>query len=332
MKQDVSIAFDKQVYYRLIALWIFCEAVLGGIIHGLKLPVSGLIVGSCSVICICLIGRYVSIRHAILKATIIVAIFKMMLSPHAPPTAYVAVFFQGAIGQAFLRYGKFYKISCIVFGAIALAESALQRILVMTIVFGNDIWKVINETITKLTGQNAVTNYSLVFGIVYLAAHIVVGISVGLFAFRLATQKPELSSEYRITGNFSNTTSLASKKKKIRIGFFIIWLLLVILFLQSEFSIGTPVLPSQLVIQLIFRSILIVLTWYFLVSPLLLYFTRKWLQRLKEKQAADIQAIALLIPATENMIYRSWQLSAEKKGFQRIKTCCKIILMNTLHA
>ena len=39
---------DKQVYYRLIALWIFCEAVLGGIIHGLKLPVSGLIVGSCS--------------------------------------------------------------------------------------------------------------------------------------------------------------------------------------------------------------------------------------------------------------------------------------------
>ena len=61
------------IFYRLIALWALSEAMLGGIIHGLRIPVSGLIVGSCAVICICLIAWYVPKKGSILKATIIVA-------------------------------------------------------------------------------------------------------------------------------------------------------------------------------------------------------------------------------------------------------------------
>src|SRR5689334_22361641 len=90
---------DSIVYYRLVALWVLNEAVFGGIIHGLKIPVSGLVVGSCAVICICLIAWYVPKKGAIIKAMVIVAIFKMMLSPQAPPPAYVALFFQGAMGE-----------------------------------------------------------------------------------------------------------------------------------------------------------------------------------------------------------------------------------------
>src|SRR5436190_3357420 len=90
---------DRQTYYRLIALWVVCEAMLGGIIHGLKLPVSGLIVGSAAVICISMISYYNPKRGSILKATIIVAIFKMMLSPQSPFPAYIAVFFQGLIAE-----------------------------------------------------------------------------------------------------------------------------------------------------------------------------------------------------------------------------------------
>src|SRR5215510_10131541 len=91
--------YNLQVYYRIIALWVLAEAMLGGIIFALKLPVSGLVVGSCAVICICLIGFYSPARGAIIKATIIVAIFKMMLSPQAPILAYAAVFFQGILGE-----------------------------------------------------------------------------------------------------------------------------------------------------------------------------------------------------------------------------------------
>src|SRR5438045_613816 len=73
MKQPAI--YDQQVYYRIIALWVLCEAMLGGIIHAFHIPVSGLIVGSAAVICICLIGYYSPVKGAIIKATLIVAIF-----------------------------------------------------------------------------------------------------------------------------------------------------------------------------------------------------------------------------------------------------------------
>jgi len=59
MNQQETAGLGKLIYYRLIALWVLCEAMPGGIIHGFKIPVSGLIVGSCAVICICLIACYV---------------------------------------------------------------------------------------------------------------------------------------------------------------------------------------------------------------------------------------------------------------------------------
>src|SRR5687768_15660381 len=105
-------ASQSLVYYRLIALWVLCEALLGGIIHGLRLPVSGIIVGSAAVICITLIAWKVPHKGAILKATVIVAIFKMMLSPQAPPPAYIAVFFQGMTGELFFWNRKNFKAAC----------------------------------------------------------------------------------------------------------------------------------------------------------------------------------------------------------------------------
>ena len=160
------------IYYRLIALWVLCEAMLGGIIHGLKIPVSGLIIGSCAVLCISLIAWYVPNKGAIIKATLVVAIFKMMLSPQAPPPAYIAVFFQGTLGELlFFRNRKFYSLSCIILALLALLESGLQRILVLTIVYGNDLWTVINNFINGLTKQKTTTNYSQLIAGGYVLLH-----------------------------------------------------------------------------------------------------------------------------------------------------------------
>src|SRR5262245_11283230 len=110
MKDGFTI--QSLVYYRLIAIWVVCEAMLGGIIHALKLPISGLVVGSCAITIVCLIAWYAPARGAILKATVIVAIFKMMLSPQAPLPAYFAVFFQGLMGEVIFRKDRrFYALS-----------------------------------------------------------------------------------------------------------------------------------------------------------------------------------------------------------------------------
>jgi hypothetical protein len=66
----------NSLYYRLIALWVLCEAMLGAIIFTFRIPVSGLVTGGCAVTCITLIAWYKPVKGAILKATLIVAILK----------------------------------------------------------------------------------------------------------------------------------------------------------------------------------------------------------------------------------------------------------------
>jgi len=236
------------IYYRLIALWVLCEAMLGGIIHGFRIPVSGLVVGSAAVICICLIAYYIPSKGAIIKATIIVAVFKMMLSPHSPPPAYIAVFFQGLIGELIFFKRRFYKVACLVFGVLALLESGLQRIIVLTIVYGNDFWKAVNDFINGLTKQKDQTNYSLYFAGAYVILHLFVGMIIGWWAAILPGRIKQWRLFYNekliITNNIENIQLPAHKKKRgyLKKGLLFIWIILLLLYLQSYFTIGEPLL------------------------------------------------------------------------------------------
>lgn len=328
---------NKQIYYRLIALWVLCEAMLGGIIHGLKIPVSGLFVGSGAVICICLIAWYVPNKGAIIKATIIVAIFKMMLSPQAPPPAYIAVLFQGLLGEfLFFRNRKFYRLSCILLAVLSLLESGLQRILVLTIVYGNDLWIVINDFINGLTKQKVSTNYSLFIGAAYVLLHLITGIVVGWIASILPgrIEKWSKKKEFLIELNdFTETKrpAVVKKRKRLRKGLFVIWIILIGLYAQSYFKIGDPLLPSSIALKIFIRSTIIVLSWIFLIAPLLKQLLHRWLKKEKEKSQIEIKAVVQLLPATQQLISQSWKLTSANKGWHRIKRTIKFILVNSLN-
>ncbi len=339
MKQEAIAPFEKQLYYRLIALWVLCEGVLGGIMHSFKIPFTGIIVSGGAVICICLIAYYVPIKGAVLKATIIVAIFKMMLSPHTPPTAYIAVFFQGMMGQILFFNLRFFRLSCILLAVLAMVESALQRIIVLTVLYGNDLWNAVNEFIKKVTSAPVVTNYTLIVATAYVVMHAFAGLLVGVFAGSIVWQSKSwsiLHQEYLIPFNEQvlNENLLADrkkKKKKIKYILIFIWIFLVALFVQSYFNIGKPYLPSQIPLQIFLRSFLIILTWYFLLRPVLSYFIKKWLTTQKAKSKNEIQQVLLLLPSARYIFNKSWQLSSTQKGVKRLSVFFKILLLNTLH-
>jgi nucleoside-triphosphatase THEP1 len=324
---------DSIIYYRLVTLWVLCEAMLGGIIHGLRLPVSGLFVGSCAVICICLIAYYVPSRGAILKATIIVAVFKMMLSPQAPLPAYFAVLFQGLMGELLFLNRRFYKLSCLLLAITALIESALQRIIVLTIVYGNELWVAINQFMNGITTQKNATNYSLWIGIVYLALHIIAGLLAGLWAAALPSQIRqwnERNPQYRIFSSGGSEFDIPNKKPRQRLkkGLFIVWIILVLLYVQSYYGFGTPLLPSGISLKIFIRSVIIILTWVFILSPLLRVMLHKWLEKKRSGSQRDIQQVLALLPSTQQLIQRSWELSGVNKGWRRILLCSKIVLGN----
>lgn len=325
---------NKQVYYRLIALWVLCEAMLGGIIHGFKIPVSGLVVGSCAIVCICLIAWYVPTKGAIIKATIIVAVFKMMLSPQAPPPAYIAVFFQGLLGELLFWNKRYFKLSCILLAVLGLLESGLQRILVLTIVYGNDLWKVINNFINGLTKQKVTTNYSLWIGVAYVALHFITGIVIGWWASLLPKriEKWRRENKYNIIVQDATTFSPAvtRKRKRLKTGLLIIWLLLIALYVQSYFKIGSPLLPSHISLKILLRSIIIVLGWIFIIGPLLKQLLHKWLQKEQNRSQQEVQEVLRLLPITQQLITQSWKQSAASKGWKRINTWSKMVLTNAL--
>ena len=324
-------AIEKLIYYRLIALWILCEAMLGGILHGFKIPVTGLIVGSSAVVCISLIAYYTSSKGSILKATLIVAIFKMMLSPQAPLTAYFAVFFQGLMGEALFWNRKMYAFSCFLLGVVVLLESGLQRIIILTIVYGKDLWNAINIYINGITGQTILTNYSFFLIAAYIVLHLIVGISIGLGIGRLPHKIQlwtEIHKNYLFTLPKKNVKTeilfpAVKRKRKFLKSFVIIWCVLLLFYFQTF----TP----QIYVKIFIRSLLILLICYFIIGPILTLLLTQWLQKKQIKEYAHIQKILQMLPDTKQLVIKSWQLSAIKKGIHRIWLCSKIILVNTFY-
>ncbi len=329
-------AFNNSIiYYRLIALWVLNEALLGGIIHGLRIPVSGLIVGSCAVICICLIAWYVPGKGSIIKATIIVAIFKMMLSPQSPAPAYIAVFFQGFLGELlFWKKNKFH-ISCFLLAVAAMVESAVQRIFSLIIFYGNDFWTAFNDFISRITGQKTITNYSLLLAAAYVTLHIIAGVLVGGWAAglpaRIIVWQKQIINRIPLTKATEAIIPVASTRRRtLKTGLLVIWILLILLYVQSYFKIGEPLLPTNIALKILVRSLIIILTWIFLVGPLLKRVLHKWLQKERSRFQNEIQQVLLLLPSTQRLIIESWRQSAHSNGTARIKMAIKSILVNAL--
>ena len=121
---------------RLTALWALNEAGLGGLIHAMRVPFTGIVVGSMAVVLIALIAFFAERKaKAILKATVIVLLVKAAASPHTPLPAYVAVSFQGLAGALLFGWLPSVRLGALLLGLLALWQGAVQKLLVITILY-----------------------------------------------------------------------------------------------------------------------------------------------------------------------------------------------------
>jgi hypothetical protein len=323
---------DTIIYYRLTAMWVFCEAFLGGIIHGFHVPVSGLVIGSMACFIICMIAWYTPGKTNILKAMVIVAVFKMLLSPQSPPMAYVAVFFQGFAGQLLVRK-KNYVVSCLVFTVISLLESAIQRIFVLTVIYSNGFWNVLNDFFNRLFQNKIQHNYILFAAILYLFVHLATGFIIGMIAVRLPQkiirkkEQPAVPIEEEqllVTGNLK-------KRMRFRFLFYVIWVTC-ILFLVVPlfgFSAGWP-LKTQ-VATIILRSILILLTWKLWISPFIKKHLHHWLLKKKTVAAKEVEAVMQILPWAKTAMLQSWRYGKNILFFRRIPAFFKQLMLHVLY-
>lgn len=316
---------------RITALWAFSEATFGGILHALSIPFRGAFINAASVLFISLIGLLSEKSKEILKATVIVILIKAIVSPHSPLTAYFAVSVQGLLGFILFYNKKFFKVSAFVLGVLTLILSGMQKIIVLTILFGNTLWKSFNAFVQSVIkefseiGFSIELNYSFIFIIVYITIHLVIGILTGIYAGRLPDKIKHYSESLpEINIKFSDEQlPKKNKKRKHKIwilrpsGIIIISVSILLLFI-SFYSEELKITKFEIIIMII-RAISLTIIWYSLLAPIVKKIFQKILEKNKSKHTAEINEMINLFPQFRKIVSYCWKESQSFNGIKRVQ-------------
>ena len=317
---------------RLIALWALSEAALGGVLHAFRIPFTGLIVNSAAVLLMVMIATAAERKGAVLQATVIVLIIKGIISPHTPLAAYVAVSFQGLMGELLLRSKKYLFLSSLALGIITLFQSAIQKIVILTLVYGRALWESIDIFINFVISQFSFIpqisdqiNFSNWLIALYIGIHLLAGAGIGLIAARLPKW---LDQELKITGDLrikfippgAELLTLKKRKRGLKKPS-----VAAIIFLAASLFIASYLYPEISRTQgmealiMIIRAAFILLIWYSLLGPQLLRLYQHWAKDKKTRYAQQVQEAIDIFPAMRAIIRQTWQKSAEFRGIRRIR-------------
>ena len=279
---------------RLTALWALSESGLGGFMHALKIPFTGFFLGGFAIVIITLIAHHTQHKSkSILQATLLVILVKALVSPHSPPMAYIAVAFQGLSGLALFALIPNTRLAAALFGLIALMESAVQKFLVMTLIFGKSLWEALDLFVKAiLKDLSFITDFSFSFWLIalYTAIYSVWGLIVGIWAGGLPKQLYDKSDEvlFQLQNlNYTPQDVLAHKKRK-RKGK-IIGAVFMLLFIVSVFALqglGGKALYA------ILRAVAALVLMFYVLNPALKWAIQKWANK---QQAANKQTLAQLV-------------------------------------
>jgi len=304
----------------LTALWALVESGLGGIMHALKLPFTGIFIGGFAVLVIALIGHISDNPFkTILKATFMVLLIKAGASPYTSPTAYVAVGFQGLLGALLFYKKSWYNFSSIPFSIISMVESALQKLLMLYLIFGKTIVEAIQifiESIAKSFGfENNHVQFVPILGVMYCLLYLIWGFILGIWIIKLPKQLQHRAQWYhQLAPKHSSQTIKNNKSMR--------WwkMALVVLSIVLIFSyFYNPEKGIQTGIYLILRTTILITLWFVLIIPL----WQKWMQHLRKKKASennDLTALGFEVAHIKGYVKPLYKtLKHKHKGFKLLK-------------
>ncbi len=297
---------QSPVFYRITALWVISETFLGGFLHALRIPMTGLLLAGMSVLCMTMLFHHLQQARLILKALVLVLIFKMLLSPHAPLGAFFSVGLQGVLGFLLFSLFKNNPIAAFTLGLLAYWQSAFQKLISLSLLFGMEFWQALDDFLSYVSQQFGWAITSQIAIITYLGIYTVGGIVVGILAIRL----PQLIKDQKTPKHKFFEEELArekkDKQKPLRIGM-IIGLLII-----------TGLLYIQGYDSMVLRALTILLVWFGLIVPLLKKKLFHYLSKQQSQLAREIAQVMDLLPEFRAIIKHAWKLSLDKPVLLRI--------------
>jgi len=312
---------------RLTALWAFSESTLGGLLHIFRIPFTGFFIGGTAVLFISLIAMYSDQKSAILRSTMIVVIIKALVSPYTPLTAYFAVSVQGLLGYVLFYDKRFYEASALTLGILALVLSSLQKIIILTFLFGNSLWESIDLFAVHVMKQfvfNDISSFKLsrVLAGSYIMLHLIGGIIFGYIAGKLPRWiEARMNNAYDVDHSLLSEFALNRKNKKSfwkkpSVLILILFFTTLLLISFTDESFGKD--ETSKILVMIIRSIIVMLLWFFFVSPLLMIVFNKIIRRRMRKYSDEINEIINVFPYFRHILGISWKRSSQYNGLKKI--------------
>ncbi len=312
---------------RLTALWALNEAGLGGLIHALRVPFTGIVVGSMAVVLITLIAFFAERRaSAILRATVIVLLVKAAASPHTPLPAYMAVGFQGMVGALLFGVVPSVRLGALLLGLLALWQGAVQKLLVMTILYGKPLWEAVDSIgqwiLDKMGHEPGVWSPTGLFLVFYLGYYTIAGMLIGWLAGAIPGEIAEtLRSNPPVmvpTGDRPGLPSISSgkcwwRRTPFKTGMVLAALLGVLMLLQpgqEGWAKGVYVLV---------RATVVLAAWMLVVRPLGMALFRRFQRREQGVYGGEVVKALEQFPALRQAAAVAWRRSQAAGGFRRGK-------------
>ncbi|MCC7377761.1 MAG: hypothetical protein IT255_00205, partial [Chitinophagaceae bacterium] len=225
-------------------------------------------------------------------------------------------------------------ISILLLSIIAMLESALQKILILTLFFGQSIWKATDSMVTLLVKQIGFTaqhgSYWIV--VVYLCIYILGGFLIAWITYKSIKDFYTDKKTNVTVGNiklFSPNQKqpiIKNKYKKLWVFIFLMLSLSAILFLFA-----TDKKQGWLeVIKTISWTISAIIIWYLLIGPLFTKVIKSYLKKKQNRYSTEVLQILSFIPALRQLTTYAWQFSKASKGFARWGTFVSTLITATL--
>lgn len=312
---------------RLTALWAIHEAGLGGFVHLIDPPFTGIIMGGMASVCIMFIAYFCDRNiNTILKSVILVLIAKVVVSPHTSIAAYVAVVCQGIFGAYVFKFLPSFRLGVILLTVFALLESSMQKIVMLTFVHGNSIWKAIDIFLSQALdkfGIHLLSGSIWLIGL-YIIIHILSGIIIGFAAIGLLKSVVEIVKNKNQNEEINDTFIALNSdiKNRFRTQNAVIKHFLVFFSSSAIFLIFTLMLPEQKGINYAFyaliRTITFLILWGVFIQPILLRFFNKYLSTKQQKYSQEVESMFSYMGTLHKLVAIAWNDSKQYRGIKRV--------------
>ncbi len=310
---------------RLTALWALVESALGGLMHAFHIPLAGIWMGSVAAVLILLIAYFAARPRDILQATLLVLIVKAVGSPHTSLGGYTAVAFQGLWGFAVFGFLGRSLPACLLYSTVALLESAVQRLLMLALLYGRPLAEAIDEWGEFVRRwafperfAEALSLSGLLIG-VYLTAYTVAGLLLGYFLYRL----PVLLERERVAMAEETPARLAPKQQASAVAktpraawrrYLPLVALAVLVAVLSYADSSSPLVSGGMYLA---RTALILAVWYGVLGPLLARFVRQYLLRKQGERAGELREVMDWLPQLRGLASGQYaQLATRYSGLE----------------